>query len=86
MEKVDMGAKMLLETLAPDARARVERTFAAMNERGFGTVFVPDRDTALRTVLDMIPKGSAVAHGTSTTLIQIGLVRCGWQQRFIPTC
>src|SRR5512143_3415732 len=69
-----MGAEMLPETLVPDDRARVERTFAAMNERGFGTVFVPDRDAALRTVLDMIPEGSAVAHGTSTTLIQIGLV------------
>ncbi len=71
-----MGAELLPETLAPDVRARVERTFTAMNERGFGTIFVPDRDTALRTVLEMIPKGSAVAHGTSTTLIQIGLVDC----------
>ncbi|HEX9014818.1 MAG TPA: LUD domain-containing protein [Chloroflexota bacterium] len=65
---------MNADVLSKSERARVERTFAAMNERGVATTFVPDRDAALRTVLEMIPRGSAVAHGTSITLIQIGLV------------
>ncbi len=60
--------------LPPAERARVERTFAALRERGVGSIFVPDRAAALRTVLGMIPKGSLVCHGTSTTLIEIGLV------------
>lgn len=69
-----MEVKVSLDALAPAERERAEHTFAAMNARGFATVFVPDRDAALRAVLDMIPRGSAVAHGTSATLIQIGLV------------
>ncbi len=62
------------EALPPQDRARIERTFAALRERGVEPVFVPNRAAAKAKVLAMLPKGSLVAHGTSTTLIEIGLV------------
>ena len=65
---------MKLGELPPDRRAHVERTFAALEARGVRPLFVPDRGEALATVLSLIPKGAAVAHGTSTTLIEIGLL------------
>ncbi len=55
-------------------RARVDRTFAALRSRGVEPTFVPDRASALDTVLRMLPKGGLVSHGTSTSLIEIGLV------------
>jgi len=65
---------MSLELLGAGNRARVERTFAALEERGVHAVFASDGKAALETVLGIIPMGSAVAHGTSTTLQQMGLV------------
>ena len=63
-----------MECISPEARVRVERTFAALKLRGVEPTYVKGRTEALTTVLGMVPKGSAVAHGTSTTLIEIGLV------------
>ena len=60
--------------LDPTTKARVERTFAALNERGITPVYVPDLRAALETVLGLIPKGATVAHGSSTTLLEIGLL------------
>ena len=60
--------------LDPTTKARVERTFAALKQRGINPFYVPDRHAALATVLGLIPKGSTVAHGSSTTLQEIGLV------------
>ncbi len=65
---------MDLESLIPEDRARVERTFQSLRARGVEPVFAADRREALATVLARIPAGSAVAHGTSTTLIEIGFV------------
>ena len=59
-----------------DATAeRVNRTFSAMGARGITPVYVPTRHDALTKLLDLMPKGSAVAHGSSTTLEQIGFVQ-----------
>jgi len=59
-----------------DATAeRVNRTFSAMAARGITPVYVPTRHDALTKLLDLMPKGSAVAHGSSTTLEQIGFVQ-----------
>ncbi len=55
-------------------RERIERTCAALRTRGVEPSFVTDRSAALAMVLDWLPKGGLVSHGTSTTLIQIGLV------------
>lgn len=63
-----------VDGLPPDERARIERTFAALRSRGVDAVFVPDRAAALAKVLEMLPKHGLVSHGTSTTLIEIGLV------------
>ncbi len=62
------------ERLPSDLRDRIERTFAALHPRGVEPVLVPDRAAALAKVLGMLPKGKLVSHGTSTTLIEIGLV------------
>ncbi len=60
--------------LDPTTKAPVERTFAALKQRGITSIYVPDRRAALEKVLGLIPKGSTVAHGSSTTLQEIGLV------------
>lgn len=65
---------MDLQNISGEERARVERTFEALRARGVAPVFVADRGAALAKVLEMLPKGRLVSHGTSTTLIEIGLV------------
>jgi hypothetical protein len=63
-----------LSGLDEDTSGRVRRTFSAMGARGFGCLYVPNREAALETLFGLIPKGSAVAHGSSTTLEQIGFI------------
>jgi hypothetical protein len=46
----------------------------ALEERSVRPLFVPDRQAALAQVLELIPRGATVAHGSSTTLNEIGLV------------
>jgi LUD domain len=53
---------------------RVKRTFAALAARGVAPFFARTRQLALSKVLEMIPKGASVAHGSSTTLEQIGFI------------
>jgi hypothetical protein len=62
------------EFLDREDQARIERTFAALEGRGVQPLFVADRQAALAKVLQLIPSGAAVAHGSSATLHQIGLV------------
>lgn len=63
-----------MEGLPETERTRIQRTFAALEARGFHPIYAADRKAALATVLELIPRGSAVAHGSSTTLEEIGLV------------
>lgn len=63
-----------MASLSPEDTARVERTFQSLRARGIEPVFARDRAEALAQVLARIPAGSTVAHGTSTTLVQIGFV------------
>lgn len=65
---------MAMSAIPPEDRARIERTFESLRRRGVEPVYVRDRGEALAAVLARIPPGSAVAHGTSTTLIEIGFV------------
>jgi len=65
---------MDIASLPPEERARVERVLAATTARGFQSTFVPDRAAALAKVLEFLPRGAKVAHGSSTTLQEIGLV------------
>ncbi len=69
-----MDVELAFPSLDPTTKTRVERTFAALKQRGVTPIYAPDRRAALETVLGLIPKGSAVAHGSSTTLQEIGLV------------
>ncbi len=71
---METSEKANVERLPSDLRDRIERTFAALRQRGVEPVFVPHRASALAKVLEMLPKGKLVSHGTSTTLIEIGLV------------
>ena len=72
MGRVDV--ELAFPGLDSTTKARVERTFAALKQRGITPIYVPDGHAALETVLGLIPKGSTVAHGSSTTLQEIGLV------------
>ena len=65
---------MSIADLSADERARIERTFEALKARGVEPGFVADRPGALAAVLARIPKGAAVAHGSSTTLSEIGFI------------
>src|SRR6267143_674334 len=50
------------------------RMFAALAARGISPLYTRTRQLALAKVLEMIPKGASVAHGSSTTLQQIGFI------------
>ncbi len=67
-----MTAGLALQDLDAATRGSVERTFKTLRERGIEPVFVRDRKEALAKVFEMIPRRAAVAHGTSTTLEEIG--------------
>jgi len=60
--------------LDASTRTRIERTFRALRERGITPIFVTDRRAALDELLRIIPKGVTVAHGSSTTLQEIGFI------------
>jgi hypothetical protein len=65
---------MSVESANVPDRSQIDRIFAALEERGVQPFFVADRQAALSRLLDLMPKGSHIAHGHSTTLEQIGLV------------
>src|SRR2546421_11522137 len=69
-----MGMEDSFEGLDETNADRVKRTFAALVARGIAPSFTPTRQLALSKVLEMIPKGASVAHGSSTTLEQIGFI------------
>ena len=70
-----MGAlEPSVEGLDEGLRGKVRRTFSALQARGIASAYVPNRHAALERVLQMIPKGSSVAHGSSTSLEEIGFV------------
>jgi len=71
---IERGHAVSLESLSAGTRTEVERTFAALQERGVQPLFVPDRRAALTRLLELIPRGARVAHGHSTTLEEIGFV------------
>jgi hypothetical protein len=52
----------------------IEKVLAGMRERNFNPVVVPDRQSALEKLKQMIPAGSEVMTGGSTTLEEIGFI------------
>jgi len=65
---------MNMESVDSQDRARIERVAAALEQRGVHVLFVSDRQAALAQVLELIPPGTSVAHGASTSLREIGLI------------
>jgi len=65
---------MEMHSVPVEYRDRVRRTFAALQERGVECVYVPDRKAALEWLQQQLPAGDAIAHGSSTTLSEIGFV------------
>jgi hypothetical protein len=68
------ATRLELESLGPDDRARIGQTLAALEQRGVQPLWAADRRAALEAVLRLLPPGAAIAHGSSTTLQEIGLV------------
>src|SRR3989442_5972164 len=69
-----MQSETALEGLDTPTRTRIERTFSALRGRGITPIFVADRRAALDELLKLIPEGATVAHGSSTTLQEIGFI------------
>ena len=57
----------------PD-ESTVEKTMAGMRERNFNPMLVPDRNSALEKLKQLIPPGADVMTGSSTTLEEIGFI------------
>lgn len=57
----------------PD-QATIDKTVAGLRQRNFNPVFVPDRQRALEQLKQMIPAGTEVMTGGSTTLDEIGFI------------
>lgn len=51
-----------------------EKVLAGLKSRNMGGSYAPDRPTALRQALDLIPKGGAVTMGGGMSVLEIGLV------------
>lgn len=68
----------------PD-KTTIEKTVEAIGSRNIGVILVDTAEEALRAIVDLIPEGGEVMHGTSTTLIEVGFDRVlkenpkGWQ-------
>lgn len=65
---------MSMENLTTAQREQIEELFKSLEERGIQAHYAPDREKALSLILQMIPPGAKVAHGSSTTLKQINFV------------
>ncbi len=46
----------------------------SMKRRGFDVTVVGNKEQALSTLIELIPEGSSIMNGSSTTLIQIGFI------------
>ena len=52
----------------------IERTLRALKMHGFDAVFAENKEAAKKTILDLIPEGTLVGIGDSTTLFQTGVI------------
>lgn len=53
---------------------RVERTLAALKQRGFGAEFVRTSAEAKERILEMVPARASIGFGGSLTLLQLGIL------------
>lgn len=86
-----MAAQVDWDRLPDDAT--IEKTVAGMAKRNFNPILLPDRTAALEKLKQMIPVGSEVMTGSSTTLEEIDFVRYlksgehpwrYWKDRIVP--
>jgi L-lactate utilization protein LutC len=68
---VELALDRQFATLADERR--IQRTAAALQANGIGVVRATNAADAKRIVLGLIPDGSEVHHGASTTLEQTGI-------------
>ena len=61
------------EFAKPASRASFERAADALRAKGYDVHVAPDRETAKRMILEMIPEGAEVSQGTSKTLEELGV-------------
>src|SRR5208283_6075231 len=60
-------------TKIPDEK-ELNETADAIKLRGINVIIVDNKSEVLEKIKNMIPKGSSVANGSSTTLIEVGFV------------
>ncbi len=65
---------MNADNLAAKEREQIEQLFQSLEKRGVKAHYVVDKESALSRILEIIPPGSKVAHGSSTSLKEIKLV------------
>jgi len=65
---------MEIQDVLSEDQGRIKRTFSALEDRGVDCTYVSDRAAALALLQTWLPNGASVAHGSSTTLSEIGLV------------
>jgi hypothetical protein len=69
----DLDRTLSRRFAAPAEDARVTRTVAALEGNGIGVLRAANGAEAKRIVLDLIPAGSQVHHGTSQSLEDSGI-------------
>lgn len=68
----------------------IARTAEAIRQRNIAVVVVSNRKEALNKIIELIPKGSAIMNGSSTTLQEVGFVdylksgKHGWRNLHDP--
>jgi hypothetical protein len=86
------GLKSMNWEKIPD-QPTIDKAMAGMRERNFNPVLVPDRQSALEKLKQMIPAGAEVMTGASTTLEEIGFIDYlasnehhwrNWKDRIMP--
>src|SRR5438067_323782 len=66
--------KFFMDYTTLASKESVEKTAAALTERGFKPMIIENGKNALETIKKLIPQGASVMNGASTTLEQIGFV------------
>ncbi len=82
MSNEELSADELLKQVKTDSgkwngvptEADISETVAALQSHGFNVIVVNDKAEALEKLKTLIPAGSEVMNGSSTTLIEIGFV------------
>jgi len=64
----------LIEAREWHQELRVEKTLEGLRRNGFDSIYAPDMEAAVLTVLELIPEDALVGIGGSVTLRELGLL------------